>query len=87
MNTSTISGDDISKALRETISRAGAIAKDPLADGPTRTLAAAVSLLALIIDAQQQRIVALSTCPKTNGHPHEWAGPDVPVCIRCQVRR
>ena len=45
---------DIETALREIVTRMGAVAHDPTARGDVRTLAAAVALLASIIGQLEQ---------------------------------
>lgn len=49
----------IDKSLREIITRAGAIAKDPLAR-EAREVAACVSLLALVVADQEKRLRAMA---------------------------
>lgn len=87
---------DHDKALREVVSRAGAIAQDPLARGEVRTLAAAICLLSVIVGKQADRIRVLEPCPsRSEGGPHTWAaigkryadpGDDL-RCIYCDIRR
>ncbi len=57
--TTKLSSNEIDRMLRETITRLGAISKDPLAGRDARTIAAGVSLLALTIADQERRLRAL----------------------------
>lgn len=79
---------DVEKSLRELISRVAAVAQDPLSRGETRTLAAAISLLGVIVGKQEERLRALERCRESRLGDHTWIVDEGRVvCALCGVPR
>lgn len=76
----------LDNSLRSIVTKAGEIAKDPLAGGDARSLAIAVGVLATLCGEHEARIRAPESCE--GDLPHVWDGSiGVGKCKRCKVPR